>query len=335
MNIEAVARKAKVSTATVSRTINGLNSVRPETAERVHRAIAALGFHPNENARALGSGRSGLYGLLISDITNPFFPELVMAFEEVALAHKREIMIANTAYNPERMELCVSRMLQRKVDGVAVMTSELDSRFLHDFSQRGIPIAVLDAGILGLKVSNISIDYEAGMMEAMSHLVELGHTEIAFITGPLWLASAQIRYSSFLAARAHFNLPAHPGYVFRADHTSAGGYQAIRQLLNSFPRLSAVICSNDLTAFGVMQAAHEMGLSLPKDLSIIGYDDIQLSAFAHPSMTTVCVPRKELASVAFLSLLRLAQSTATQGEGEQHKLFTHLIQRHSTASLRR
>jgi DNA-binding LacI/PurR family transcriptional regulator len=126
MNIEAVAKLAKVSTATVSRTINGSAKVSLATAERVHRAIEALNFYPDTNARALGSGRSNLFGLIISDITNPFFPELVKSFEDFAVANGQEVLIANTNYDAERMKLCVRRMLQRRVDGVAVITSEMD-----------------------------------------------------------------------------------------------------------------------------------------------------------------------------------------------------------------
>src|ERR1700761_3642328 len=124
MNIKAVAKRAKVSTATGSRAMNGSARVSPETAARVRKAIEALNFYPDTNARALGSGRSNLYGLIISDITNPYFPELVKAFEDIAVEHGQDVLIVNTDYDPKRMERCVIRMLQRKVDGLAVMTSE-------------------------------------------------------------------------------------------------------------------------------------------------------------------------------------------------------------------
>src|ERR1700691_4845526 len=146
MNIREVARLAKVSTATVSRTINGSDKVTPKTKERVQRAIEELKFYPNTWARALGSGRSSLYGLIISDITNPFFPELVKAFEDIAVAHGQEVLIANTNYDPERTRICVTRMLQRKVDGVAIMTSEMDEDFVKEFSKRRIPLVFLDVG---------------------------------------------------------------------------------------------------------------------------------------------------------------------------------------------
>ena len=140
MNIREVARLAKVSTATVSRTINGSDKVTPETKERVQRAIEELKFYPNTWARALGSGRSNLYGLIISDITNPFFPELVKSFEDIAVQNGQEVLVANTNYDASRMELCVSRMLQRKVDGVAIMTSEMDARLITEFQNRDIPL---------------------------------------------------------------------------------------------------------------------------------------------------------------------------------------------------
>src|ERR1700679_614100 len=144
MNIKAVAELAKVSTATVSRTMNGSAKVSPDTAERVRQAIEALNFYPDTNARALGSGRSSLYGLIISDITNPFFPELVKRFEDIAVQHGQEVLVANTNYDPARMEVCVSRMLQRKVDGVAIMTSEMEERLITEFESREIPLVFLD-----------------------------------------------------------------------------------------------------------------------------------------------------------------------------------------------
>lgn len=330
MNIAEVAKKARVSTATVSRTINGLPTVRPKTAAKVHRAIAALGFHPDINARALGSGRSSLYGLIISDITNPFFPEVVKAFEQIATEHQRDILIGNTDYDPERMQTCVSRMLSRKVDGVAIMTSEMDPAILQNFSSRDIPLVVLDAGHVGPGVTNISIDYEIGMVEAMRHLVTIGHEHVGFITGPLKLVSAELRHRAFLTARRLLKVRPVSRLIARGNHSVTGGYKAACHLLQTCPEMTAVVCSNDLSAFGALQAAYEMGLRVPQDLSVIGYDDIQLSAYAHPALTTVSVPRRELAEIAFRSLLRFGTSDQSCAHGEQHRLSTSLVLRRST-----
>src|SRR5580700_2578509 len=197
MNIREVARLAKVSTATVSRTINGSDKVTPETKERVQRAIEELKFYPNTWARALGSGRSSLYGLIISDITNPFFPELVKSFEDIAVQYGQDVLVANTNYDPARIELCVTRMLQRKVDGVAIMTSEMDEHLITEFQSREIPLVFLDTGNVRELASNIVVDYAAGVRAAVDHVAELGHTELAFIAGPATLRSARIRREAF------------------------------------------------------------------------------------------------------------------------------------------
>ena len=331
MNIKAVARKARVSTATVSRTMNGSPSVRPKTAERVRRAIEALGFHPNVNARALGSGRSSLYGLIISDITNPFFPELVKSFEDVAVAHQKDILIANTGYDPERLKLCVSRMLQRKVDGVAIMTSEMDDRLLHDFSSRKIPLVLLDTPEPSPGISSVRIDYEAGMLAAVGHLAGLGHAHIAFISGPLRLPSANVRRQAFIEACARHGIGFLPENVAQGDHGVRGGFTAMEQLLASRGRHTAVVCSNDLTAIGAMESIYEHGLRVPADISVVGYDGIELGAYAHPGLTTMSVPRRELASAAFLSLLSHRLTEEEHPVGESHVFLPTLVCRRSTA----
>jgi len=149
MNIQAVADRARVSTATVSRTINGSNKVAPKTAERVRRAIEALGYYPNTNARALGSGRSRIYGLIISDITNPFFPELVKSFEDLAVRNGYEVIVANTGYSPERTEICVQRMLERDPLGRAALDEDLDPVLLVGTRDQAVHLHPRDAEMLG------------------------------------------------------------------------------------------------------------------------------------------------------------------------------------------
>jgi DNA-binding LacI/PurR family transcriptional regulator len=304
MNISAVAKKAGVSKATVSRVLNGTAHVIPETAKRVREAIEELDFYPDINARTLGSGRSRLYGLIISDITNPYFPELVKAFEDIALEHGQDVLISNTDYDPARMESCVIRMLQRKVDGVAVMTSEMEDRLIHTFSKRQIPTIFMDTGTEVRGAAVVNVNYVQGVAQAMEHLFTLGHRKIAFISGPLTLASAKLRAKAFqrelrshgLAPEAHWNQ--------EGDHRVEGGHRAMLEILRSGPRPTAVLCSNDLTAIGAIGAIHECGLVIPRDISVVGFDDIQLSAYTQPALTTVHVPRRELAATAFRSLFQ-------------------------------
>ena len=328
MNIKEVARLAKVSTATVSRTINGSDKVTPETAERVRKAIETLKFYPNTNARALGSGRSSLYGLIISDITNPFFPELVKSFEDIAVQYGQEVLIANTNYDPHRMEVCVSRMLQRKVDGVAIMTSEIAEHLIDEFNSRKIPLAFLDTATPQKGISNILVDYTAGIDAAVDHLIALGHKTIGFIAGPMSLASARIRKRAFIHALKRNNLRLDLQFIEQGNHRTDGGHEAMSRLLDHKAYPTAVIASNDMTAIGAMGAAFERGLYIPQDISIVGFDDIELSAFTQPALTTVRLSRQEIAKLAFRALYNTYQTGATKGA--EYTIQPALVVRKST-----
>jgi LacI family transcriptional regulator len=328
MNIKEVARAARVSTATVSRTINGSEKVTAETAERVRRAIEALKFYPNTNARALGSGRSSLYGLIISDITNPFFPELVKSFEDVAVQHGLEVLIANTNYDKHRTEQCVARMLQRKVDGVAIMTSEMDEHLIEEFSSREIPLVFLDTGTVQKGISNIAIDYAAGVDAAVEYLRRLGHKSIAFISGPSDLTSAQVRRKAFLASMKRKGLRPAKDLVEEGNHRMDGGHNAMRRLLRKAAGPTAVLASNDMSAIGAMGAILEHGLKVPDDISVIGFDDIAMSEYTQPPLTTVRLPRAQIAKLAFRALH--GTRNAATIKGAEYRIEPELVPRKST-----
>ncbi len=328
MNIKEVARLAKVSTATVSRTINGSEKVTAETAERVRQAIETLKFYPNTNARALGSGRSSLYGLIISDITNPFFPELVKSFEDVAVQFGQEVLIANTNYDPHRMEVCVSRMLQRKVDGVAIMTSEMDEHLIDEMSSRRIPLVFLDTGTPQKGISNIAIDYASGIDAAVEHLSNLGHTAIGFISGPMDLTSARVRSRAFTNSMKRKGLKIDRNMIEEGNHRMDGGREAMVRLLDKAARPTAVLTSNDMTAIGAMGAIFERGLKVPQDISLIGFDDIELSAFTQPGLTTVRLSRQEIAKTAFRALYDTKENASAKGA--EFTIQPTLIERKST-----
>lgn len=333
MNISAVAKRAGVSTATVSRVMNGTANVSPDTAEKVREAVEALNFYPDVNARALGSGRSGLYGLIISDITNPYFPELVKAFEDIAVEHGQDVLVANTDYDPKRMEMCVIRMLQRKVDGVAIMTSEMDERLIRTFSQRQIPTVFMDT--LSAGASTVSVDYAAGITDAMQHLFSLGHEEIAFISGPLTLNSARVRADAFQRALRDHGATVRPEWLQESDHRVEGGHHAMQRILRSGHKPTAVLGSNDLTAIGAMGAIHEAGLRIPRDISVVGFDDIELSGYTSPALTTLRVPRRELAMIAFRALYRgRDEPIDKKARKKDHIVLPKLIVRESTGPVR-
>jgi DNA-binding LacI/PurR family transcriptional regulator len=328
MSIQEVARRARVSTATVSRTINNPRMVDPKTAKRVQKAIEDLRYYPNTQARSLVSGRSRILGLIVSDITNPFFPELVKGFEDVAIHNGYEILVSSTNYDSARMALCVRRMLERKVEGVAIMTSEMDKHLVDQFAHRNVPMVFLDVGPTGKGISNIVVDYAMGVNEAVDHLLSLGHRRIGFISGPMALKSARIRRSAFLRSVGRYGIHDDELLVQGSDHTVDGGLEAMTSMLASPGNPTAVLASNDLTAIGMMRAVRRAGLAVPRDISIVGFDDIRLAEFTEPPLTTVRLPRKELAEHAFHALLPDA------GPQPQYTVETHLVIRESTCRAR-
>lgn len=312
-DIRAVARRARVSIATVSRTINRLATVDPVLAARVWKAVEDLSYVPNTQARALVSGRSRLIGLIVSEITNPFFPELVQEFERVAVREGYEILIASTSYDRTKMEGCVRRMLERKVDGVAVMTFGMERLVADRFAAVAMPTVFIDAAPEHALSSAIAVDYRQGIHQGVQHLAVLGHRQICFVSGPLTLRSAALRREAFLQSVRAIGLPVQASWMVEGDHTLDGGRDAMGRILAREPWPTAVMCSNDMTAIGVQHALFEAKLRVPEDFSLIGFDDIHLAEYTIPPLTTVRMGCRELAEAAFGRLLAGLAGTPVVG----------------------
>src|SRR5262245_9977941 len=325
MSIREVAKRAKVSIATVSRTVNNACAVDPKTADRVRKAIEELGYCPDMQARSLVSGRSRILGMIVSDITNPFFPELVKGFEDVAVHRGYEILVSSTDYDSARMALCVRRMLERKVEGVAIMTSEMDQHLIDKLVRRKVPTVFLDVGSVRGVISNIQVDYAAGITQAVQHLLSLGHRRCGFISGPLGPKSARVRRTAFLECLTQAGILEDEELVQEGDHTIVGGLEAMIRLINLSNPPTAVLASNDLTAIGALRAVRCHGLSVPNDTSVVGFDDIHLAEFTEPPLTTVRLSRRELAEKAIQALI--------QQRGAEYSVTPALVVRESTRSL--
>jgi LacI family transcriptional regulator len=331
MDIREIARRAKVSTATVSRTINRVSTVDPQLAKRVWKVVDELGYYPNTLARALVSGRSRIFGLVVSEITNPFFPEIVQAFEDIAVQHNYEILLSSTVHNPKRMEIAVRRMIERRVDGVAILTFGMEDSLVEDLRFRKVPLVFVDVGPHVPGVSNIRVNYQHGIRQAVQHLAALKHTRIAFVAGPSTLKSAMARKSAFEAAMQETGLEVPPEMIVEGDHRMEGGMRALVQLAGLPQRPTAILCSNDMTAVGVMREAYEFGIVIPRDLSLVGFDDIRLSQFTTPPLTTVQMSQTLLAEYAFQALRRAVEGTSAGPVGNEYELMTTLVLRRSTA----
>jgi LacI family transcriptional regulator len=261
-----------------------------------------LGYIPNTQARALVSGRSRLIGVIISDITNPFFPELIQSFEEESIDANYEIMIGSTAYDSKRMEVCIDRMLRRNVDAVAVMTFGIEEPLLDRLAAQHVPLVFIDVAPESPMMSAITVDYGAGIREAIQHLVRLGHRKLAFIAGPEGLHSAELRKAAFLEAAKEFDVPIPPSCVYQGDHTLESGIAGMRSFLKRADVPTAILCSNDMMAIGVLHAAAEARLRIPADISVIGFDDIHIARFTVPPLTTIRMSCQQLAHSAFRAL---------------------------------
>jgi DNA-binding LacI/PurR family transcriptional regulator len=333
MNIAEIARRANVSTATVSRTLNQSGPVKAATARKVWRAVTALNYYPNSHARTLVSGRSRLIGLIVSDITNPFFPELVRAFEDLAAQKQYDLLLTSTNYDTSRMTTCLRRMLERKVDGVAMMTSEMDTSLIRELSKRNLPIVFMDVGQMGPRMSHVSIDYGNGIRQAVDHVASLGHRNIGFITGPLDLHSARTRRQAFVDGMRDHKITLERRLVREGTHTADGGEKAMKELLKLTKIPSAVVCSNDWTAIGALHAIHEAGLSVPHDISLVGFDDIPLTSYTTPTLTTVRMSARDVGATAFQALFSLIGEQHV--EGDVYQVPTRLVVRESTTRPRK
>ncbi len=332
-DIRDVALRAKVSIATVSRTINGVPTVDKEMAARVWKAVKHLNYYPDTQARGLVSGKSKLFGLLISEITNPFFPELIQGFEEIAVRHGYDVLISSTSHDPARMEVCIRRLLERKVEGVAVMTFGIEAPLLEELAQRSIPMVFVDMTIDNPLSSTLVVDYKSGITQAVEHLHALGHSRVGFVSGPLRQRSAFLRKQAFHDAAEALAIECPTLWQIEGDHTLEGGMRAAEQLLALKSQPTAVLCSNDMTAIGALRVLAKNNILVPEDFSVIGFDNIHLAEFVHPALTTIQMSRQDLARAAFEALrstVEPVENDKVTGRTRETSIPTVLVERQST-----
>jgi DNA-binding LacI/PurR family transcriptional regulator len=331
-DIRTVAALAKVSIATVSRTINGSPAVSDRLSKRVWQAIEQLNYFPNTHARSLVSGRSRILGIIVENITNPFFPELIQRFEEIAVAHGYEILVSSSNSDPVVLTNCVRRMLERKVEGVAVLTFGEEEPVLDQLVHHDVPMVLAEFRPDNPKVATILLDYSTGIHAAVDHLAALGHRKIAFLAGPHKLHSAITRENDFRTAMEASGLITQKKWIIECDHTLKGGVAGFEKLQALAAQPTAIVCSNDMTAIGVLRAAYMGGLRVPQDLSVVGLDDIDFAEFTLPPLTTIRMSRSDLARAAFEALRQQAEDPNNPKLQREFLVSTSLVVRGSTAA---
>lgn len=327
--IREVARRARVSPATVSRVLNGSTTVDNKLAARVRQAILEIGYLPNAQARALGSGRSRVLGLLISEITNPFYPELIQSFEVLAEKNDYEVMLGSVIHSDQHVNRVVRRLIQRRVEGVAVMTFRAETDYLSELIAHKIPLVSIDEAVDGARCLVLDVDYRTGIDQAVQHLALLGHRRIAFIGGQMQHLTNRLRQNAFFESVRKIGLRQDDTPGFEGDHTFESGAEAARQFLSLKPRPTAILSSNDLMAVGVMSVLRERGVQIPGEMSVIGFDDIHLAEFANPPLSSVRMSRELLAGAAYEGLMRLTRKAPSPSDSTI-SVSTQLVVRQST-----
>lgn len=330
MNMRDIAKLAGVSSATVSNVINGSSVVRPETAERVRKVIEETRFVPNGSAATLKYGRSSSYGLIIPDITNPFFPEFIRSFEGILANNNQDMFLATTDLHVSRMQQTIRRMLIRQVDGVALLAAEIETEPIEALIHHRVPLVTMDRRVVGPGLSDIVIDYLSGLREAVRHLRELGHERVAYIGGSSGLTISDHRISAFHEAMNDAGLNVHPEYILAGNYRISGGESCMEELFGIDARPTAIMCANDLTAIGALRVIRRHGLSVPDDFSVVGFDDIEMSDIIQPPLTTIRLSRENLAQAFYTALSDFGKDPHVVGR--EYTVTSSLVLRSSTAA---
>jgi LacI family transcriptional regulator len=307
MNLEEVARHAKVSTATVSRVLNNVGHVKKSTRARVLKIAEELKYHPNLHARTLAGGKSRSIGMIVSNMENPFFIDIYKAAEHDARANGYELVLANTDYNPEFLVKQIRLMIGRRVAGLALVISEMDTNLIQELSEGDIPVVFYDVGAAKHNISNIAVNYAKGIERVVNYLHELGHRRMAFIShhpnlGPLGVRERAFRHT------VENNVPAIEWKIAVSTDGLDGGREATREILASGFDPTAIICVNDLMAIGALRELRDSGLRVPDDVSVTGFDNVRLAEVCSPSLTTLHIPRERVGRFMFQAIAEASHS---------------------------
>jgi DNA-binding LacI/PurR family transcriptional regulator len=294
MNLEQVARRAKVSTATVSRVLNNANVVKTSTRARVEKAIEELKYHPNLHARNLAGGKSRTLGVIASNMENPFFFDIYKTIESDAHARGYEVVVANTDYRSEQLVASIRLMIGRRVAGLAAIVSEMEPALIKELTESRIPVVFYDVGQPRQNITNIRVNYRRGIDKVMDYLHNMGHRRLGFVGHHAMLGPINERMKAVLDAVARNSSLE----VKSADaDTLEGGRQATRALLSSGYQPTAIICVNDVMAVGALRELRERGIRVPQDMSVTGFDNVKLSEFCYPALTTLHIPRERIGHI--------------------------------------
>ena len=292
--IREVAESAGVSYATVSHVINNTRLVTPETRERVVAAMKALNYRPNALARSLRQGKTNTIGLVLPDSANPFFAEISRSIEDESFKKGYSVFLCNTELDTQRELFYVDVLSKKQVDGIIFVAAGDQADSLDFLVQRNMPVVMIDRDVPNVEVDAVLTDNQLGGFLATRHLLELGHTRIACIAGPSSITPSAERMIGYRKALEEAGVSYDESLVVRGDYHAQSGMDITHSFLKMSPRPTAIFALNDLMALGALRAAAEAGYSVPRDLAVVGYDDLEIAHFTNPPLTTIAQPKKEI-----------------------------------------
>ncbi|MDR7074004.1 LacI family DNA-binding transcriptional regulator [Fictibacillus barbaricus] len=298
-NIQAVAKLANVSIATVSRVINNQGGVRKKTEDRILKAIDELGYIRSAAARTMKKKETKTVGVIVPDIKNPFFPIVMAGIEQKAREKGYFTILSSTSESQAIEEEIVKNFIERGVDGVIITTANEDSDHLKVLQNQGIPIVAVDRSIQNLNVDTVIVDNEKGTYQAIQHLILQGHKRIGIICGPLNTTPAFKRLIGYKKALEDYNIPFNEQYVIHGDFQEQSGYKGTKELYSLDEQPTAIFSSNNLMSIGSLKALQDCNWILGKEVSFIGFDDIDIATFMNPKLTVVARPMNTLGELAF------------------------------------
>jgi LacI family transcriptional regulator len=314
--ISDVAKEAGVSTMTVSRVLNGRGEISQETRERVQSVIDRLNYRPSSLARNLKTQRTHTIGLIIPDITNPFFPELVRGAEDIAAEEGFAVILCNTVRNAEREQKALELLEDKRVDGVILCSSGLSDEVLVPLLKQHAAVVVFDRILDKTIAGSVKIDDVYGAISATNHLLQIGRRRLALLAGPAYYLGSKQRRYGFRVALETRGFKFDPGFEVACEPEEVGGLAATRLLLKKDPKIDGIFCFNDLVALGALDACSELGIKVPEQVAIVGFDDIRLASLMTPQLSTLRVDKLKLGRVMVQMLLERIKGGATANSEE-------------------
>ena len=327
--IQDVAKHAGVGAITVSRVINNSGYISPETRERVERSIAELGYVPNTLARSLRSRRTNTVALIITDITNPFFTTLARGVEDAANRAGYTVIFCNTDESADKEEKYLNVLLQKQVDGLLLVPTQRSVNTIRQIMKHGTPVVLLDRRIPDVDVDTVRCDTLDGTYQLTKYLISLGHRQISMMSGAVGVSTADDRVAGYRKALKEHGIAISDGYIIRGEFTPDSGYFMTKQAINLPLRPTALIAANNFITIGAMKALQEVGMEVPEDMALAGFDDLPPAIVTFPFFTVVTQPSYEMGTQAMQLLLKRLNDKQ-QEECQELILPTQLIVRQSS-----